>query len=100
VTRLAGRTTLSRLLPSQPRTISYCAYFPSQLVSPRPIYPEGYSATGRTGRYDEDGEDDDEFHQQTLMRTQDEQLEGVSYTVGNLRQQAREMGDELEDQAM
>jgi t-SNARE syntaxin family protein len=34
------------------------------------------------------------------MHSQDEQLEGVGYTVGNLRQQAREMGDELEDQAM
>jgi member of the syntaxin family of t-SNAREs len=34
------------------------------------------------------------------MRDQDEQLEGVSYTVGNLRQQAREMGDELDDQVM
>ena len=34
------------------------------------------------------------------MHSQDEQLEGVSFTVGNLQQQAREMGDELEDQAM
>ena len=34
------------------------------------------------------------------MHSQDEQLEGVSYTVGNLQQQAREMGDELEDQVM
>jgi t-SNARE syntaxin family protein len=34
------------------------------------------------------------------MRDQDEQLEGVSYTVGNLRQQARDMGEELEDQVM
>jgi member of the syntaxin family of t-SNAREs len=34
------------------------------------------------------------------MQNQDEQLDGVSYTVGNLRQQAREMGEELEDQVM
>jgi hypothetical protein len=56
------------------------------------MYPEGYS----TGPAD----DDEEFHQQALIHEQDEQLEGVSYTVGNLRQQAREMGDELEDQVM
>jgi member of the syntaxin family of t-SNAREs len=34
------------------------------------------------------------------MQNQDEQLDGVSYTVGNLRQQAQEMGEELEDQVM
>lgn len=34
------------------------------------------------------------------MQDQDEQLDGVSYTVGNLRLQAREMGEELEDQVM
>jgi len=48
-------------------------------------------------------EDDDEFEQfqqETLMRDQDQQLEGVSVTVGNLQMQAREMGEELDDQAM
>ena len=34
------------------------------------------------------------------MQDQDEQLDGVGYTVGNLRQQAREMGEELDDQVM
>jgi member of the syntaxin family of t-SNAREs len=34
------------------------------------------------------------------MQNQDEQLDDVSHTVGNLRQQAREMGEELDDQAM
>ena len=34
------------------------------------------------------------------MRNQDEQLDGVSHTVGNLRQQAQYMGEELEDQVM
>jgi member of the syntaxin family of t-SNAREs len=64
------------------------------------MYPDGYSADGRNRNFQEDDEDFEEFHQQTLMHSQDEQLQGVSYTVGNLRQQAREMGDELEDQAM
>jgi member of the syntaxin family of t-SNAREs len=69
-----------------------------QLVSPKPTYPDGYSTSyGDRNSQDEDFE---EFHQQTLMRNQDEQLEGVSYTVGNLQQQAREMGEELDDQVM
>jgi hypothetical protein len=34
------------------------------------------------------------------MRDQDLQLEGVSVTVGNLREQARIMGDELDEQDM
>lgn len=38
--------------------------------------------------------------QSELMHEQDEQLDGVFRTVGNLRQQADEMGRELEDQAM
>ncbi|KAJ5104606.1 hypothetical protein NUU61_001953 [Penicillium alfredii] len=35
-----------------------------------------------------------------LMHDQDEQLDGVFRTVGNLRQQANDMGRELEDQAV
>ena len=67
-------------------------------MSPRPTYPDGYSR----GYNDRNSQDDDfeGFHQQTLMRSQDEQLEGVSHTVGNLRQQAQYMGEELEDQVM
>ncbi|KAJ5620782.1 t-SNARE [Penicillium lagena] len=37
--------------------------------------------------------------QTELMHEQDEQLDGVFRTVGNLRQQANDMGRELEDQA-
>jgi member of the syntaxin family of t-SNAREs len=48
----------------------------------------------------EDDEEFEQFHQDTLMRDQDQQLEGVSVTVGNLQMQAREMGEELDDQAM
>lgn len=67
-------------------------------MSPRPTYPDGYSRDyGERNSQDDDFE---EFHQQTLMRSQDEQLEGVSHTVGNLRQQAQYMGEELEDQVM
>jgi t-SNARE complex subunit (syntaxin) len=36
--------------------------------------------------------------QQVLMREQDEHLDGVFRTVGNLRQQADDMGRELEEQ--
>lgn len=38
--------------------------------------------------------------QSELMHEQDEQLDGVFRTVGNLRQQANDMGRELEDQAV
>lgn len=38
--------------------------------------------------------------QSELMHEQDEQLDGVFRTVGNLRQQADDMGRELEDQAV
>lgn len=54
----------------------------------------------------EDGEGDDyyaqmeEQRQVELMHEQDEQLDGVFRTVGNLRQQANDMGRELEDQTM
>jgi hypothetical protein len=51
-----------------------------------------------------DGETEDyaaEFEQQQqvqMMREQDEHLDGVFQTVGNLRQQAADMGRELEEQ--
>ncbi|KAF3171483.1 hypothetical protein TWF788_009704 [Orbilia oligospora] len=40
------------------------------------------------------------LHQQELMRNQDDQLESVYRTVGNLRMQANDMGRELEEQAV
>ncbi|KAK2763105.1 hypothetical protein FQN54_009739 [Arachnomyces sp. PD_36] len=51
------------------------------------------------------GRDDyySEYEQQRqveIMHEQDEQLDGVFQTVGNLRQQADDMGRELEDQAV
>lgn len=48
-----------------------------------------------------DGDDYDAFEQQRqveMMHEQDEALDGVFKTVGNLRQQADEMGRELEEQ--
>ncbi|OJJ48967.1 hypothetical protein ASPZODRAFT_129314 [Penicilliopsis zonata CBS 506.65] len=54
---------------------------------------------------DEGGRGDDYYaeleqqRQMELMQEQDEQLDGVFRTVGNLRQQADDMGRELEDQA-
>ncbi|EAW14814.1 SNARE domain protein [Aspergillus clavatus NRRL 1] len=53
----------------------------------------------------EDGGDDyyaslEQQRQEELMHEQDEQLDGVFRTVGNLRQQADDMGRELEEQAV
>jgi member of the syntaxin family of t-SNAREs len=48
------------------------------------------------------GDSYEEFEQQQqvrMMHEQDEQLDGVFQTVGNLRQQADDMGRELEEQA-
>lgn len=53
-----------------------------------------------------DGDNNDEDYaaefeqqqQQVMMREQDEHLDGVFQTVGNLRQQAADMGRELEEQ--
>ncbi len=48
------------------------------------------------------GDSYEEFEQQQqlrIMHEQDEQLDGVFQTVGNLRQQADDMGRELEEQA-
>lgn len=60
------------------------------------------------GRLRRGGEDEDDdyyaaFEQQRqveMMAAQDQQLDGVFRTVGNLRQQADTMGRELEDQAV
>ncbi|EWC47364.1 hypothetical protein DRE_00332 [Drechslerella stenobrocha 248] len=73
----------------------------------------GSSARARlpqiTTSYEDDdagnGRDDsyaqfEQMHQQQLMRDQDEQLESVYRTVGNLRMQASDMGRELEEQAV
>ena len=52
---------------------------------------------------DEPADDYSEFEQQRqmeMMHEQDEQLDGVFKTVGNLRQQADTMGRELEEQAV
>ncbi|KAL4779935.1 t-SNARE [Aspergillus varians] len=53
------------------------------------------------------GQGDDDYYaemeeqrQMELMHEQDEQLDGVFRTVGNLRQQADDMGRELEEQAV
>ncbi|KAL4903377.1 t-SNARE [Aspergillus multicolor] len=56
--------------------------------------------------HDADGHGDDYYaemeqqRQMELMHEQDEQLDGVFRTVGNLRQQADDMGRELEEQAV
>lgn len=56
---------------------------------------------GGGGRDDEDYYASMEQQRQTeLMHEQDEQLDGVFRTVGNLREQASHMGRELEDQAI
>lgn len=53
--------------------------------------------------HNEGVDDYGEFEQQRqmeMMHEQDEQLDGVFKTVGNLRQQADDMGRELEEQAV
>jgi len=58
-----------------------------------PYPPEGDGGIG------EDSYEEFEHQQQLrIMNEQDEQLDGVFQTVGNLRQQADEMGRELEEQ--
>lgn len=58
-------------------------------------------AFGRDDEYDEDSYEANEFaNQQTMMREQDEALDDVYKTVGNLRSQAEDMGRELEEQGV
>ena len=49
---------------------------------------------------DDDYAEFEEQQQQEIMHEQDEQLDGVFRTVGNLRAQASDMGRELEEQAV
>lgn len=55
---------------------------------------------GRRGAGDDYYASMEQQRQHELMHEQDEQLDGVFRTVGNLRQQANDMGRELEDQAI
>ncbi|KAI1113684.1 SNARE domain-containing protein [Nemania sp. NC0429] len=58
-------------------------------------------AASAQGDDDDDNDDYAEFEQQQqlqMMREQDQQLDGVFVTVGNLRRQADDMGRELEEQ--
>jgi len=60
---------------------------------------EGEDGNGQ-GNEDEDAYGEFEHQQQLeMMREQDVQLDGVLYTVGNLRVQAEDIGRELEEQA-
>ena len=54
---------------------------------------------GRNGEGSDAYEDFEQEQQLRIMHEQDEQLDGVFHTVGNLRQQADDMGRELEEQA-
>lgn len=60
-----------------------------------PLSPGIGTGTGTGDAYGEF----EHAQQLRMMQEQDEQLEGVSQTVGNLRQQAGDMGRELEEQA-
>ena len=67
-------------------------------------HPNSFAIADGDGGGDGDGDDNDnyaEFEQQQqmhMMREQDEHLDGVFQTVGNLRRQADDMGRELEEQ--
>jgi member of the syntaxin family of t-SNAREs len=54
---------------------------------------------GRNGKGGDAYEEFEQEQQLRIMNEQDEQLDGVFHTVGNLRQQADDMGRELEEQA-
>lgn len=60
------------------------------------LSPDESNAGGRDDYYPEY----EQQRQVEIMHEQDEQLDGVFQTVGNLRQQADDMGRELEDQAV
>ncbi|CCG82501.1 SNARE domain protein [Taphrina deformans PYCC 5710] len=47
----------------------------------------------------EEDREQEEMYQQQILNEQDTQLDSVFYTVGNLRQQANTMGQELEEHA-
>ncbi|KAG2412866.1 hypothetical protein HFD88_010423 [Aspergillus terreus] len=72
---------------------------------PNPAEFDNVGTAAAAGR-DGDGEDEDYYasmeqqRQVELMHEQDEQLDGVFRTVGTLRQQANDMGRELEEQAV
>lgn len=56
-------------------------------------------ADGEPGEGDEDyAAEFEQRQQQTMMREQDEHLDGVFQTVGNLRRMADDMGREMEEQ--
>jgi member of the syntaxin family of t-SNAREs len=56
-------------------------------------------ADGESGEGDEDyAAEFEQMQQQTMMREQDEHLDGVFQTVGNLRRMADDMGREMEEQ--
>lgn len=60
------------------------------------LSPDSSTAGGRDDYYSEH----EQQRQVEIMHEQDEQLDGVFQTVGNLRQQADDMGRELEEQAV
>lgn len=73
--------------------------------APEPDLPNPTEFDAALDEEEQRGGDDyyasmEQHRQSELMHEQDEQLDGVFRTVGNLRQQANDMGRELEDQAV
>ncbi|KAJ9158249.1 Syntaxin 6 [Coniochaeta hoffmannii] len=64
--------------------------------------PSSFAIADGEGEDDEGGDDNyavfEQRQQVQMMREQDEHLDGVFQTVGNLRRQASDMGRELEEQ--
>lgn len=60
------------------------------------LSPDESTSGGRDDYYSEY----EQQRQVEIMHEQDQELDGVFQTVGNLRQQADDMGRELEDQAV
>ena len=63
--------------------------------------PNSFSVSGGGGSRDEEDPYGEFEHQQQMeiMHEQDEQLDGVFKTVGNLKMQAEDIGRELEEQS-
>ena len=61
-------------------------------------HPNSFAIADGEGDADDNYAEFEQQQQVQMMREQDEHLDGVFQTVGNLRQQANDMGRELEEQ--
>lgn len=89
------REELKRTVTVNAATASSSASAPAGAGLPNPSDFDNLLDEERDGDYYAEMERQQQLH---TMQDQDQQLDGVFKTVGNLRQQASDMGRELEDQ--